>query len=100
MPCGARSEGGFRLYTCADLDRLAVIKRMKPLGFTLEEMRDLLDIVDALPRVSAADGTALIARLETFHRAAWQRVADLAGQLATAQGFADQLHEQLALHQR
>ncbi|MDI5940941.1 MerR family transcriptional regulator, partial [Micromonospora sp. DH15] len=44
----ARSEGGFRLYTEPDLDRLAVVKRMKPLGFTLDEMRDLLTVLDAL----------------------------------------------------
>ena len=37
----ARSAGGFRLYTAADVDRLLVIRRMKPLGFTLAEMQDL-----------------------------------------------------------
>ena len=47
----ARSEGGFRLYTDPDLDRLRVVKRMKPLGFTLEEMRDLLRLLDALATV-------------------------------------------------
>ena len=30
----ARSAGGFRLYTEADVERLLVIRRMKPLGFT------------------------------------------------------------------
>ena len=40
----ARSTGGFRLYTEADVERLLVIRRMKPLGFTLAEMRDLLDV--------------------------------------------------------
>ena len=39
----ARSAGGFRLYTRADIDRLFVIRRMKPLGFTLAEMREVLD---------------------------------------------------------
>lgn len=32
----ARSEGGFRLYTETDVARLTVIRRMKPLGFTLD----------------------------------------------------------------
>ena len=36
----ARSKGGSRLYTEADVSRLMVIRRMKPLGFSLEEMRD------------------------------------------------------------
>lgn len=44
----ARSQGGFRLYTDDDVARLLVIKRMKPLDFTLEEMRDLLTILDRL----------------------------------------------------
>lgn len=39
----ARSSGGFRLYTEADVERLLVIRRMKPLDFTLIEMKDLLD---------------------------------------------------------
>lgn len=37
-----RSSGNFRLYSQADLERLMVIRRMKPLGFTVEEMRELL----------------------------------------------------------
>jgi hypothetical protein len=37
----ARTEGGFRLYSEDDVARLEVIKRMKPLGFTLEEMQEL-----------------------------------------------------------
>ena len=38
-----RSTGGFRLYTENDIARLHPIRRMKPLGFSLEEMRELLD---------------------------------------------------------
>lgn len=34
----ARSQGGFRLYTDADLAKLLVIRRMKPLGYSIEEM--------------------------------------------------------------
>jgi MerR family transcriptional regulator, copper efflux regulator len=46
----ARSAGGFRLYTEADVERLLVIRRMKPLGFTLAEMKDLLDSLEVLAR--------------------------------------------------
>lgn len=45
----ARSQGGFRLYAEPDVDRLQLIKRMKPLGFQLDEMRDLLAILDPAP---------------------------------------------------
>ncbi|ASK65773.1 MerR family transcriptional regulator [Brachybacterium avium] len=39
-----RSEGGFRLYSEQDIERILLIRRMKPLDFTLEQMRELLDI--------------------------------------------------------
>jgi DNA-binding transcriptional MerR regulator len=38
-----RSDGGFRMYSDDQIDRLALIKRMKPLGFTVQETRALLD---------------------------------------------------------
>ena len=40
-----RTVGGFRLYTHDDFTRLMVIRRMKPLGFTLEEMTELRLVV-------------------------------------------------------
>jgi MerR family copper efflux transcriptional regulator len=44
----ARSAGGFRLYTEDDVERLLVIRRMKPLGFTLAEMKELLESLEDL----------------------------------------------------
>jgi MerR family copper efflux transcriptional regulator len=52
----ARSTGGYRLYTNRDVDRLRTIRRMKPLGFTLEEMRRLLDSLDTLTNEAASAG--------------------------------------------
>ncbi len=43
-----RTAGGFRLYTEADVQRLLVIRRMKPLGFSLEEMKQLLNSLAVL----------------------------------------------------
>jgi MerR family copper efflux transcriptional regulator len=96
----ARSDGGFRLYTEPDLDRLRVVKRMKPLGFTLDEMRDLLTVLDSLgdPATGADDRAALQERLATFHTAARDRVQALRDQLAMAEGFAGQIEEQIHLH--
>ncbi|SCL14455.1 DNA-binding transcriptional regulator, MerR family [Micromonospora nigra] len=94
----ARSEGGFRLYTEPDLDRLAVVKRMKPLGFTLDEMRDLLGVLDALPTADPDDRPALLDRLGMFHTVATARVTALREQLAAATGFADTLRHQLDQH--
>lgn len=39
-----RTEGGFRLYTDADLQRLRFIRYARQLGFTLESIRELLSI--------------------------------------------------------
>ena len=49
-----RSEGGFRLYTEEDLAKLLVIRRMKPLGFTLEEMVQVMRHIEVVR--SAQDG--------------------------------------------
>src|ERR1700755_1735153 len=51
----ARSDGGFRLYTEEQVQRLQLIQRMKPLGFSVQEMRDLLVASDTL---EAGDATA------------------------------------------
>ncbi|MFI7549094.1 MerR family transcriptional regulator [Micromonospora sediminimaris] len=96
----ARTDGGFRLYTEPDLDRLGVVKRMKPLGFTLEEMRDLLGILDALPAADDDERPALLDRLAMFHTLATTRVDALREQLATAEGFADTLCQRIDKHTR
>lgn len=41
-----RTDGGFRLYSVLDIQRLLVVKNMKPLGLSLEEMRDLLELLE------------------------------------------------------
>lgn len=42
----SRTEGGFRLYTEADLERLLVIRTLKPMGFSLEEITGALEAID------------------------------------------------------
>lgn len=41
-----RSEGGFRLYRPADVERLCFIRQAKVLGFTLEDIAELLRLQD------------------------------------------------------
>jgi DNA-binding transcriptional MerR regulator len=91
-----RSEGGFRLYTEADFSRLMVIRRMKPLGFSLDEMAELLSVVDALEggeggegRGGAGDDTR--GRLDAFVEQAVERRARLERQLAMADEFLELL---------
>lgn len=47
MPKPARTKGGHRAYDATQLKRLAFIKRSRELGFSLNEIRALLDLVDA-----------------------------------------------------
>lgn len=46
MPKPARSASGYRLYTDEHLKRLIFIRRGRELGFTLDELRGLLRMVD------------------------------------------------------
>lgn len=46
LPNPPRTEGGHRLYRADHLDRATFIRRGRELGFTLEEIRDLLGLMD------------------------------------------------------
>lgn len=83
-----RSEGGFRLYTEHDVERLLLIRRMKPLGFSLDEMAELLAIVEA-HRTAPTDRTA--AGVAGWVGQAEERRAHLARMLLLADEFIDQL---------
>ncbi|MGX1128025.1 DNA-binding transcriptional MerR regulator [Streptomyces glaucescens] len=94
----ARSQGGFRLYTEADVARLMVIRRMKPLGFTLDQMRDLLEATDRLDAGTGLDADereALLERVRTYQQAATEQVEKLRVQLARAEDFAATLSARL-----
>ncbi len=86
----ARTEGGFRLYSDDDVARLEMVKRMKPLGFSLEEMHELLTLLAELDG-GAGDRAHLVDRLRMFGEAAQARVSALKEQLAVAEGFATTL---------
>jgi len=46
MPEPGRTEGGQRRYGDAELDRLSFIRHARQLGFSLEAIRELLDLAD------------------------------------------------------
>lgn len=54
LPEPGRTTGGQRRYGDSDLDRLAFIRHARQLGFTLEAIRELLDLSDN-PGRSCAD---------------------------------------------
>ena len=97
----ARSQGGFRLYTEPDVARLNLIRRMKPLGFQLDEMRELLGLLYPEPR--ADDEPAVLEehelrRLREFTEKAERRCLELRATLDTAEEFAALLRDRLARH--
>lgn len=94
----ARSQGGFRLYTETDVARLMVIRRMKPLGFTLDQMRDLLDATDRLDSdaaLGAEEREALLERVRAYQREAAAQVEKLRVQLSRAEDFEGTLRARL-----
>lgn len=46
LPPPCRSAGGHRVYQEEDLQRLCFIRRCREMGFSLEEIRGLLSLVD------------------------------------------------------
>lgn len=81
-----RSEGGFRLYTEGDYQRLMLIRRMKPLGYSLEQMGDLLRALEATQSEHSSEAEAM-QLLAEFLADAEQRRAKLEKQLAAADEF-------------
>lgn len=74
----ARSEGNYRLYDEVALSRLSFIRRARDLGFSLDQVRALLDLssdrakpcgaVDAMARTHLADVKRKIADLQALGR--------------------------------
>lgn len=90
LPATARTDGGFRLYAESDFDRLQVIKAMKPLGFSLEEMADILLLLS--PDDGAAGSSTEVAeRLASYRDRAIHQRAKMARNLAQADGFIEHL---------
>jgi DNA-binding transcriptional MerR regulator len=82
VPSG-RTEGGFRLYTEDDIQRLLFIKQLKPLDFSLDEMRTLLEVRDQLAdeEEDSAVRASLVDRLDAYADTAAERCSQLGEQL-------------------
>jgi DNA-binding transcriptional MerR regulator len=91
----SRTIGGFRLYTETDVARLRLVKRMKPLEFSLEEMKGVLRVLDGLEAETGNRHGELVTRLEMYRDAANARVSTLRDQLEVAEGFAADLKREL-----
>lgn len=60
-----RTQGGFRVYEEDDVERLMLIRRMKPMGYSLEEMADILRLLlEPRDEAGAPEVTALLEEAE------------------------------------
>ena len=86
LPTPARTKGNYRSYGRAHLERLSFVRRARDLGFTLDQVRELLrladrqdescDSVDRVAREHLTEVERKIADLEALRR----ELKDLIGQ--------------------
>ncbi len=67
LPATAGTDGGFRVYSDDDFGRLMVVKQMRPLGFSLEEMTEILGIL------ASSEATAARNKRPPDFRSSWGR---------------------------
>ena len=96
VPVARRSPGGFRLYDEQAVERLLVIKQMKPLDFTLEQIRELLDATAefaAGPSVERRRELSVV--LRDYQRLVAERTVKLRERLQQAKDLQDSLDDLL-----
>lgn len=90
-----RTDGGFRLYTDEDIARLELIKQLKPLEFSLDELRDLLELRDRLEHATGEHRREVTDRFRAYLDLAEQRCARLREQLTAADHVTARLRHRL-----
>lgn len=75
LPEAPRTDSGYRVYGPADVERLAFVGQAQTLGLTLEEIREVLEIVDEGREPCVHVRGRLQQRLEETRR----RIRDLQG---------------------
>ncbi|HAI47351.1 Mercuric resistance operon regulatory protein [compost metagenome] len=73
LPTARRSAGGYRVFDQGDLTRLQFIRRAKALGFTLEEIGELLSLSDQRGQDMAQVRDTAVHKLEDIQ----QRITEL-----------------------
>lgn len=92
VPPSGRTAGGFRLYTEDDIERLRLVKHMKPLDFSLEEMRTVLELRDQL--AGGSQDASARERLVMYAALADERCKKLRAQLENAESMAAMLRRE------
>jgi Cu(I)-responsive transcriptional regulator len=89
VPIPARTQGGYRDYGPMDIHRLCFVRRARDLGFSFEQIRELLKLWSDRNR-SSADVKALaeahIGNLETRARELRQMISTVRALVAQCEG--------------
>lgn len=101
-----RTEGGYRLYTAADIERLERVKRLKHLmGFSLAEIRQLVRAEEEREQVRAAwqretDPYAHLGQLDDVEGLVRQQLRLVEEKLAGLEEMRETLRERIARYER
>ena len=101
VPSG-RSQGGFRLYVDGDVERLRLVRRMKPF-FSLDETKDLLALLGTAARLDEldeAEAAGVVDRLRMYREAVLVQLDALRDQVRKAEVFVDELGDVAARRRR
>lgn len=88
IPQAARSDSGYRTYTDSDVHTLRFVRRARDLGFTVEQISELLSLWRDRSRASAD-----VKRIALDHVAALEaKIAELQGMARTLAALARHCH--------
>ncbi|WP_343733195.1 Cu(I)-responsive transcriptional regulator [Duganella sp.] len=88
IPPGKRTDAGYRIYGENDLHTLRFVKRARQLGFSLDQIRDLLSLWQNKERASADVKTIAMGHVAQLN----QRIAELTEMRDTLQTLASCCH--------
>jgi DNA-binding transcriptional MerR regulator len=95
LPTIGQDVAGAPLYDDEAIDRLLLVKKMKPLGFTLEEMRALITLRDEATSADVAPErrAELQDRLRSWVSLGEEKLRSLEEQVLVAESFVRGLHD-------
>jgi DNA-binding transcriptional MerR regulator len=95
-----RTTGGFRLYDQNAVASLQLIRQMKPLGFSVDDMGEVLTALDALddPATTTAGRTVLVAQVDAHRDRVEQKAADLLDKAGRGRELGRHLRQVADLH--
>lgn len=88
IPAARRSDNGYRFYTDEDVHVLRFIRRARDLGFTVEDITELLALWHDQARASADVKRIAMEHVDALKR----KITELQGMVTTLQSLAEHCH--------